>query len=582
MTTTNPYIHTYYVNLRNGADIRREKQPLASGDKNADVFLVHLQDGGKVVSLDGTAVTGKVIRADGQTVPLAGSVADGAAKITLDENCYAVPGEIKLTVTVSAGDVVQSVLIVTMDVQTSETSIVVDNGVIGTLSELLAEIENMRAATQEATDATAAANAAIDAANTALDKTAADAQAAIAQAVRDTDAAVTEIREVATQAAPPIVVEADGALVAIGDGGARPVVRLVSSMAAVQSGSGEPSPENVRAITGWDSVAVHRTGQNLVSLTDYEVTSGHNASVITADVIDVVTPSSFDYGRIPVLLKGGVTYTLVIDWEVYGREADSTKATRSAYRMRDVDDSYYQNSVYDNAARRFVRVYKPEADVETVVLWHPNYGGDLPSSSRSQVMLLVGEYTADTAPTFVPGECAALTAALPETVFGGHLDWASGLLTVTHGLIALDGTETWASNGGTQYYTLDELPRAGVSAVYPMCTHYPGGNAYTGSVANGVLVSPTKIWLRDARFDSDTAGLKAWFAAQAAAGTPVQIVYQLAEPYTVQIDPQVMSTLRGSNVIWSDCGNTAVAYIADTKIYIDNAVAAIAASIINA
>lgn len=154
MRRTNPYIHTYYVNLRNGADIRRERQPLASGDKNADRFVVYLQDCGTAVSLDGAGVTGKVIRPDGETVPLTGSVVDGAAQITLDEYCYAVPGEIKLTVSVSAGDMVQSVLIVTMDVQTSETSVIVDNGVIGTLSELLAEIENMRAATDEAAAAT--------------------------------------------------------------------------------------------------------------------------------------------------------------------------------------------------------------------------------------------------------------------------------------------------------------------------------------------------------------------------------------------------------------------------------------------
>ena len=557
---------------------------MVPGDSNAHRWVVTVYEDGKPVSLEGWSVYGYITRCrDDVLVPISGTASGCEASVTFAAACYVGRGELYGVMQAVKGDVRLTLACGRWRLSREHGASIADpEEVLPSLPELLAEIENMRSATQEATDATAAANAAIDAANTALDKTAADAQAAIAQAIRDTDAAVTEIREVATQAAPPIVVEADGALVAIGDGGARPVVRLVSSMEAVQSGSGEPSPENVRAIAGWDSVAVHRTGQNLVSHTDYEVTSGHNASVITADVIDVVTPSSFDYGRIPVLLKGGVTYTLVIDWEVYGREADSTRATRSAYRMRDAEDSNYLNAVYDNAASRFVQVYRPETDVETVVLWHPNYGGDLPSSSRSRVMLLVGEYTADTAPAFAPGECAALTAALPETVYGGHLDWASGLLTVTHGLITVDGTETWASNGGTQYYTMDELPRAGVSAVYPVCTHYPGGNAYTGSVANGVLVSPTKIWLRDARFDSDTAGLKAWFAAQAAAGTPVQIVYQLAEPYTVQIDPQVMSTLRGSNVIWSDCGNTAVAYIADTKIYIDNAVAAIAASIINA
>lgn len=157
-----PYIHTYHVNVRDGADIRRERHPLASGDKNADTFVVYLRDHDSIVNLSGAGVSGKVIRPDGQTVPLTGKVVDGAAQVTLDEACYEVPGEIKLTVTVSAGDMTQSVLIVMMDVQTCETSVIVDNGVIGTLADLLAEIANMRAATS-------AANAAADRANQAAD-----------------------------------------------------------------------------------------------------------------------------------------------------------------------------------------------------------------------------------------------------------------------------------------------------------------------------------------------------------------------------------------------------------------------------
>lgn len=153
----NPYIHTYYVNIRDGASILRERQPLASGDKNADEFVVHLQDCGKDVDLGNASVTGKVLRPDGQTVPLTGTIDKGAAHIVLDENCYAVPGEIRLTVTLSAGNVIQSVLIVMMDVQTCATNIVVDNGVVGSLTELLAEIANMRNATDAANDAAAAA-----------------------------------------------------------------------------------------------------------------------------------------------------------------------------------------------------------------------------------------------------------------------------------------------------------------------------------------------------------------------------------------------------------------------------------------
>ena len=545
MTTTNPYIHTYYVDLRNGADIRREKQPLASGDKNADVFLVHLQDGGKVVSLDGAAVTGKVIRADGQTVPLAGSVADGAAKITLDESCYAVPGEIKLTVTVSAGDVVQSVLIVTMDVQTSETGIVVDNGVIGTLSELLAEIENMRTATQEARET-------VDAANTALDKTASDAQAAIAQAIRDTDAAVTEIREVATHAAPPIVVEADGALVTIGDGAARPVVRLVSSIAAVQAGSGEPSPENVRAITGWDAVKVRRTGRNLLDASRWTSRTASGVT-LTNNGDGSVTVTGTNSTAAVVNISASISLTLkpgAYTVSGCGSTAEGCYSVVTYRRAGAVSFAY--------GCKTF------EIDAEQTVTCVIQVGVGATVDVTLWPMIEAG----GSASAFEPYRVAELTAALPETVFGGHLDWVSGLLTVTHGVVVLDGTEAWGSGDGSLYYLLQGLPRAGISAVPPVCSHYPGADVYHLAV-EGVQVTPTKVWLRDRRFVADAAGLQAWFAAQAAAGTPVQIVYQLAEPHTIQLAPQTLDMLKGNNTVWSDCGDTAVSYVVDTKTYVD-------------
>ena len=62
------------------------------------------------------------------------------------------------------------------------------------------------------------------------------------------------------------------------------------------------------------------------------------------------------------------------------------------------------------------------------------------------------------------------------------------------------------------------------------------------------------------------------------ASSPVQIVYKLDTPYTVQLSPYQLSTLKGINNVWSDCGDTTISYIADTKLYIDQKIAAIAAA----
>lgn len=145
-----PFVHEFYVNLRTGAAYERAKKPLSQGNALADKIVVHVQDCGKDVDLSGMGVSALVVRFDGQTVPLTGTVENGAACITLDKDSYAVPGEARVTVMLSAGEMVQTVLVLLLTIDTSQTSVVVDNGVIGDLSELLGAIAEMRSATDDA------------------------------------------------------------------------------------------------------------------------------------------------------------------------------------------------------------------------------------------------------------------------------------------------------------------------------------------------------------------------------------------------------------------------------------------------
>ena len=176
-----------------------------------------------------------------------------------------------------------------------------------------------------------------------------------------------------------------------------------------------------------------------------------------------------------------------------------------------------------------------------------------------------------------------LTAALPEAVYGGTLDWTTGVLTVTHRMIQLTGSsaEDWKKNGSGHYYArrfIESSP--GKTSLDGCCTHYRYANAYA-CIARSMQGRDTHVWLMDADVPS-VDDLRAHLAAQAAAGTPVTLVYPLLTPCTVQLPPQQLTLLKGSNALWSDTGDTAVTYIADTKLYIDNRLAAIAASIINA
>jgi hypothetical protein len=59
-------------------------------------------------------------------------------------------------------------------------------------------------------------------------------------------------------------------------------------------------------------------------------------------------------------------------------------------------------------------------------------------------------------------------------------------------------------------------------------------------------------------------GVKDWFSSN-----NTQFCYKLAQPMTVQLTAQQMTTLLGQNNVWSDADSVSVDYVADTKLYIE-------------
>ena len=59
-----------------------------------------------------------------------------------------------------------------------------------------------------------------------------------------------------------------GELVSFSDGADMPAISVIAHIEPVQSGTGTPSPDNVRQISGWESVSVTDSGKNLVNYSD--------------------------------------------------------------------------------------------------------------------------------------------------------------------------------------------------------------------------------------------------------------------------------------------------------------------------
>lgn len=145
------------------------------------------------------------------------------------------------------------------------------------------------------------------------------------------------------------------------------------------------------------------------------------------------------------------------------------------------------------------------------------------------------------------------------TVYGGSVDVATGVLTVTHNEVNL-GVLTWAYNS-TQHFFYATISDMYTSASYSSETvdalsdifAYKGGTVGWANMPNGTFGlngSQLRVHLdaytRVADFVSFVNGH--------------QFVYLLANPVTFQITPEEVTTLLNENNIWADTGGVRVTY----------------------
>lgn len=181
-----------------------------------------------------------------------------------------------------------------------------------------------------------------------------------------------------------------------------------------------------------------------------------------------------------------------------------------------------------------------------------------------------GAYVATYANTCSINYPSRFTAYYPYTgnvVYGGELDVTTGVLTARYGMVDL-GTLTWALNSGSTFWGIPTGKLAGLDNF--VCSDYATTTADIASMANCTTTGRSinqRVYIRDDRY-TDAATFKT-------AMSGVQLVYELATPISIQLDPTAVNTLRGDNVIWADCGDiTNCEYRADLKMYIDKVVGA--------
>lgn len=322
-----------------------------------------------------------------------------------------------------------------------------------------------------------------------------------------------------------------------------------------QEGSGDPSPDNVRPIKGRDSVTVERCGENLLNLSPENIENGVYKNGEKADGI-----GSQQRLLQPITIEPG-QYLIFTTFYRINLNARATFLTSSGEYLSDVSLLYKTPTKIPEKAR--------------FLLLHSSTEG----FSGTNPMLTVGT-TAPTAYTPYTGQTTTLT--LPRTIYGGTVDAVTGEGQETWKLVTLDGTESWntwglnANNPAvTGFYTYDINNYAIISAKV-ICSNlaapnqdvWGGRNAGIGLATSGsshyfIYSVPTSL-LTDISAGNEVASLKAYLAAQYAAGTPVQIAYKLATPTPfTATGAQPIPALSGVNTVLTDANSVVVTGRAD-------------------
>ena len=210
--------------------------------------------------------------------------------------------------------------------------------------------------------------------------------------------------------------------------------------------------------------------------------------------------------------------------------------------------------------------------------WEPRQEGTGdPSPDNVRQITGLDEVTVTLSDGVGTGTTATLT--LPKEVYGGEVDVATGQGVETYAVVELNGMENIAlsntNTSGVVRYSLGKNLLPGVAipttpsvAFVGVCSHYlvrSSDDTYLKRPGASINSSGNFI-IYDPNFanETDATAFKAYLAAQAAAGTPVMVVYKLATPTTITATGgQQIVALEGVNTVITDGDSVTVTGRAD-------------------
>lgn len=350
---------------------------------------------------------------------------------------------------------------------------------------------------------------------------------------------------------------ASGDIATFVDGSANPLKELKISIVATQSGSGDPSPTNVRPITGWTGCNIPVKGFNLWD-EDWEqgsISSSNGQNENDNTRIRTV-------GYIPV--KPNTQYYFKTEKTLGLRFYDANKTYLSYITTVSGVNTTPQNCYY----LRFI--------VLNETTYNNNISVNYPSTETTY-----HAYNSNSETINIDWQSTA------GTIYGGKSNVKAGGLQSDYYNVLLsqfEFTKIAFSTKNGYYMSRFDLPFAPVPptstktqdaissmfvGTYQNASSWPE-NSFVFTVNAGVLPANSIGFIVPKTIDTVEKFLETYGNAQ--------LVYKLATPVTYQLTPTEIRSLLGTNNIWADCGAiTELKYTRDLNLCINDIIARIEA-----
>lgn len=308
----------------------------------------------------------------------------------------------------------------------------------------------------------------------------------------------------------------------------------VVSLEPKQAGTGDPSPENVRPISGYDSLAVNVRGKNLLSDENFQ-SSENNGITFTKMGNGVV--------HIEGTASGNADSNIVQDVPQLPPGIYIGISSSLLFVVKKASTG--QNNWYNAKAGFSIE----SGDV--IQYWYLSEGSGEPVNKDVYIFLVAGnlpQQASDFEP-YQPGTSTPLT--LPETIYGGTVDAVTGAGEVTRKANVLDGeiNKLRVSDSGFWVTPDGFAPGIANAKAELICTIAPPTAMISNSTYQFIGFSNT--WAT--QYFADVDEFNSFCKNQATAGTPVQVAYKLATPEPFQATGnQPLTSLLGYNTIYTN------------------------------